>query len=107
VLFPLAVSIAVPVAVPITVSVTVPVAVSFTVSVTISITISVAVGILMVLPPSLFASISLQGLFVRNVLLRVVPDRGGMTWVLKAVNGGREDDKNDKGKDNGLYCQHC
>jgi len=34
-------------------------------------------------------------------------DRGGKTWVLKAVGGSGYDDDNDKGKDNGLYCQHC
>jgi len=31
----------------------------------------------------------------------------GKTGVLKAVNGGREYEKDDDGEDKGLYCQHC
>ena len=31
----------------------------------------------------------------------------GKTWVLKAIDGSGYDDDNNKGKDNGLYCQHC
>ena len=42
-----------------------------------------------------------------NILLQVVPlNRGGITWVLKAVDGSGEYNKDDDGKDKGLYCQH-